>query len=227
MSRLYHDQHPCPTGSRIHWAWQLYCNGGAILYNPEQHQPYTPEELAEIKAKYEGRYFMLRTQDEMYQLSKLMAWEKAVKPKENRTEQIVYDIEEKDAGTLDNLMLIDKGEYEIAGAKPMKLEGGWYVVDYKSGNNISSKAPMQVSRYGAMVEKMYAKDEHPIKIAGGLIIHTGATTRKGIEGLQTIHIPRDEMIILNQDYKDIAKVWNRQMASAKPKVRQLPALITK
>ena len=214
-------------GSRIHWAWQFYCNGGAIIYNPDSSAPYQPGEIQAIRDKYDGNIFTLRTQDEMFQMAKLMEWEKLVAPRENRTEQIVYDIDEKDAGTLDNLMLIDEGEYEIAGAKPLKLEAGWYVVDLKTGNNISSKAPMQVARYAAIVEKMYAKEEHPIKVVGGLIIHTSASTRKGIEGLQTIHIPREELVELNQDYKDIAKVWNRQMSSQKPMVRQLPAMIAK
>ena len=162
----------------------------------------------------------------MYQLCKLKAWLEEVQPEDNRTEQIVYDTDEKDAGTLDNLMLIKEGEYEIAGSKKLKLDAGWYVCDLKTGSQINEKARMQVARYSAMVEKMYEVDQHPIKVKGGLVIHTGSSTKKGIEGLNTHLIERDELVALNQDYKDIAKVWNRQFANKKPTIRQLPALIT-
>lgn len=215
-------------GSRLHWAWQFFTNGGAIIYNPDTGpKPYTEEEIEEIKKYYNGKYFMLRNQDEQYQMCKLAEWEKAVKPVKSMCEQVIYNIEEKDAGTLDRLIQIEEGEYQIAGSKPLKLDAGWYVVDLKTGNNVSDKARIQVGRYAYMVEKLYEREQHPIKIAGGLIIHTSSTTKTGIEGLTTIHLDRDQLVSLNQDYKDIAKVWNRNCSDQKPKVRQLPALIVK
>jgi hypothetical protein len=214
-------------GTRLHWAWQFLNNGGAIIYDPDRGAPYDDEELAGIKKYYNGNFFCLKNQDEMFQMDKLKRWLDIVEPIEVKCEQIVYNIEEKDAGTLDNLMLLGPGVYEINGSKPLKLEAGWYVCDLKTGSTISAKAKMQIARYSVMCEKLYAHEKHPIEIVGALILHTSASMRSGIEGLATVHIPREELLALNQDYLDIAKVWNRQCKSQKPKVRQLPALIAK
>ena len=214
-------------GTRIHWAWQFFNNGGAIIYDPDTAAPYDREEIEEIKKYYNGNYYFIRRQEEMLQIAKLQAWIKAVAPDEVNCEQIVYNIDEKDAGTLDNLMLIKEGEYEIAGSKPLKLPAGWYVVDLKTGSTVSDKARMQVGRYAYMVEKLYADNEHPLEIIGGLIIHTSAATKNGIEGLTTYFMDREELKSRNLDYLDIAKVWNRNCQSQKPKIRQLPALIVK
>ena len=215
-------------GSRIHWAWQVFNEGGAIIYNPDKAAPYNKEELDELWKYYNGNCVVIKNQDEQLQLSKLQRWIQAVEPKQISCEMIVYDIEEKDAGTLDNLMFIEAGDYMIAGSKPLKFPEGWYIIDLKTGNNVSDKARMQVSRYGRMVEKMpIVRDDKPVVIEGALIIHTSASTRTGIEGLTTIYVPREEMVELNKDYLDIAKVWNRQCQSQKPKIFQLPALIVK
>ena len=209
-------------GSRIHHAWYTYTDGGAVVYNPDRHPVYTKEELEEIYKKYNHNVCVLRKQDEMYDIMKLQKMCQILKPELKEAEKIVYSIEDRDAGTMDNLLGIKEGTYEVSGSKPLKLPGGLYPFDLKSGKVIDKGAKMQVSRYGILAEKAgYGT------MAGALLGHTGATTRTGIAGFSLIYISREEMLELNQQYLRVAKVWEDQFGTAKPKVIQIPGIISR
>jgi CRISPR/Cas system-associated exonuclease Cas4 (RecB family) len=208
-------------GSRVHFAWFLLKEGGAIIYNPPQHPNYTPDEIHEIYKEYDNKVVVLHDQGEMWDVHKLKIWIDVVNPKFIDWEFIVYDLENNEAGQVDDLVEIQKGEYEIAGSQPLKLPGGIYVHDLKTGKSVGDSAKMQTAAYAKMVEKNLN-----IEVDGILITHTGASTRKGIQGLNTLYVPKEEIDVWYQDYRNVAAVWDRQNKNPLPKIFEFPSLIT-
>jgi len=218
-------------GTRIHWAWETYCGGGVVIYQPDRIPLYDKEELDELIKKFNGHYFILRNQDEMWSFTKLSKFHKAIKPYFTLNEHIVYDLGNRDAGTMDNLFGIEKGEYMICGTKPVKLERGLYLFDAKTGNYVGNEAKMQLSAYWGCVN--YMDDNGLIElpdgsdgiIKGAIIGHTSATTKNGIEGFSAIYIDGDELVDYYRRYRNISEVWESEFGSVKPKIRQLEGYV--
>lgn len=208
-------------GSRLHYAWQIYTTGGAVIFNDYKVPAYTQAEIIEIEKKYGNKIAILPTQDEMYQMTKLERFYKAIQPEDLQSEMIVYDLENRDAGTLDNLLKIKEGEYLINGKTPLKLPAGFYIFDLKTGNYLGKEAQMQVAAYAKCVEKMSI-----CKVVGGLIGHTSATTKTGIEGFATVYLNKEQLEEEYLDYRKVAGIWEKLFADTKPKIRELPSLIT-
>ena len=97
------------------------------------------------------------------------------------------------------------------------MKKGFYVVDLKSGKNIDDDHYLQVSAYAKALK---------IKgLMGALIIHTNASTKSGIEGLQTYYRTNLE---LKNDFKNFLnahELWKRKFASMKPKQIEVPTKI--
>lgn len=221
-------------GSRLHNAWCILNQGGAVIYQPYKRPLYSYDQIEDLRVKYCDLVAVLNYQEEMYQLTKLERWIKAVKPFYTLTEQIVYSLSNKRAGTADNVFGIEAGEYSISGSKPLKLERGLYVADLKSGKQVDDDAYMQTADYMMMIEEMaengveWAKNliEEYGKFVGSLIIHTGSKNRSGIEGLATLLRTREQ---LEQDFSDLQhadKLWRRKNKDAKPTVFEFPSLLT-
>lgn len=209
-------------GKRIHWAWAMALEGGAVLYDPWQNPVYTPEGIAEMKTKYAGKVSVIRTQDEMWQIDKLRRQHEILKPKVLAAELKVYDLETKDAGTIDSVEQIETGMYMVNGAKQLPLNAGIYIRDLKTGSWLGDEANYQTGKYLAMYEKQYA-----VKCAGTLITHTGASVRKGIPGLGTYARTREQ--VYDEDlpmYAKIAAVWDAKHKDDQPETFQFPSIIT-
>ena len=209
-------------GKRLHWAREILLTGGAVIYDPWQTPVYTEQGIADLKMQYSGRVSILRTQDEMVQIVKLHRQLSILKPKILGVEVKVYDLQFKDAGTIDGIYEIAGGSYMIAGATPLKLEAGIYIEDFKSGNFIDENVWLQLSAYARMYEDMTRKH-----VQGALVTHTGAKTKKGIAGLTTLF--RDRETLLKRDYMDFrhaAALWERGHADDQPEQYEFPSLIT-
>lgn len=217
--RRLHDAEE--RGSRIHYAWYTINTGGTVLYNPFMRPVYMAEDIAEITKKENGKVFVLNYQEEMYALYKLQRWCQVVQPEILMSEKVVYSIQNRDAGQMDNLMRIKAGKYQINGKEPLVLKEGLYVFDLKSGNSVDSDdAPAQVAAYANCLYEMEGLD-----IEGTLIVHTNSQTRTGISGLSTILSTREEMKENYKFYRDVASVWERKLAKDKPKLFEFPSLI--
>lgn len=206
-------------GSRIHHGWYLMTTKGAVIYNPFQNPNYTKEQIKEIESKANG-ILILENQDEMYDLYKLQEWHKIVQPKVEASELIVYSEKNKEAGQLDSLMYIKEGKYKVNGAKEIHITEGLYVVDLKTGKAMPDSAFMQISSYAACYMEMTG-----VKIAGGIVIHTGSKTKKGIEGLSTYIRTIDELKEDFNNYRAVANVWERLFSGSQPKIFSFPSLI--
>lgn len=216
--RLFEAQE---RGVRIHHGWYTLTTGGAVIYQPPRSQNYKPGEIEAIQNEYLGNVAVFQYQDEYYDVYKLSQWLELVKPNILASELNVYSLIELDAGTVDNVMEITEGEYLINGSKPLKLPGGRYVVDLKTGNQVDDNAFMQTAAYAKCLESMAMGD-----VVGTLIIHTGAKTKSAIEGLATLYRNKDQMEQDYQDYRLAAALWERKNADRKPKVFEFPAILT-
>jgi len=208
-------------GARIHFAWQILNTGGAVIYNPFYEPIYSREKIIELEKQYNTNIIEIKNQDEMYQIDKLKRFYSIIKPASIYCEMIVYDIENRDAGTIDNVWTIKEGSYQVNGKEPIKLKEGIYIIDIKTGNYLGREAKMQTSAYTICYEKMMNLD-----VIGVLIVHTAAQTRSGIEGLKTIYLNRKQISEAYDDYKNISAVWEKQFANLKPTLRTLPSLLT-
>lgn len=214
-------------GSRIHWAWEAFVNGGVVIYDPIKAPIYNDEEIAEIKGQF-AHSFVLREQGEMWDFLKLKEFYTRINPNFKLCEQTVFDLDHKDAGTLDNIFGIKAGEYEINGAKIIKLEDGLYIFDAKTGASVGDEACMQVSAYYKCLlymlkNKMIELPDQLIK--GAIIGHTQAVTRKGIIGFGTKVLNVEEMEEYYRRFRNLAKVWEDENPNFSPIIRELPGYV--
>jgi hypothetical protein len=63
-------------------------------------------------------------------------------------------------------------------------------------------------------------------IKGGIIAHTGAKTRTGIEGFSAIFIPTLELYEYNHRFRNLHKVWLDLNKNFAPKQRQLVGYVS-
>lgn len=217
--RMYDAAH---KGTRIHHACYTYMDGGAVIYNPFESPNYSQEEVKQIQSQHDRETVILQDQDEMWQVVKFQKWIDIVNPTVLGMEQIVYSLEEHSAGSLDYLFQIEQGTYNVAGARPLNLEGGIYVVDLKSSNTFDDDYFIQVAAYSKFVE------ESDISIQGCLIIHTNSTkTKKGIEGLNTHYLPKDSIPKYWETFKHVHEVWKVKNAGLVPKIFEFPTLLSR
>lgn len=209
-------------GKRIHWAWAMALEGGAVVYDPWQTPIYTPEGIEELRKKYGSKLAVIRTQDEMWQIDKLRRQHAILKPKVIAVELKVYDLQTKDAGTIDSVVELETGIYPVNGAKPIPINQGIWIHDLKTGSWLGDEANYQTAKYLSMYEKTYG-----VRCAGTMITHTGASVRKGIPGLGTYTRTREQ--VYDEDlpmYEKIAAVWDAVHKDDQPETFQFPSIIT-
>jgi hypothetical protein len=212
-------------GSRVHRAVEVYLNGGVIIFNDPKHPAYKQEELKEmIESLGKRPYYIIESQQEQLEAWRFQQFFEKVKPRVIGSEQIVYSFKHKYAGTTDMVFDIEGGSYEINGATPLKLKGGRYILDLKTGKNLYDDYIEQIAAYKFAYEEMMG-----VPIAGGLIVWTNsAATKKGVPGLKTVYFSNDELSQAYSDFLDLKKVFDNEQRKGKgikPKVFDLPAIL--
>lgn len=207
-------------GNRIHWALAVALRGGAVVYDPWQKPVYTDEGILALKKEHK-EISILRTQEEMWAISKLAEQFKRLNPEVLGVEESVYDLGENDAGTIDNILLISGGDYSVSGQKPLRLPPGIYVNDLKTGSFVGDDVWLQLAPYAVMYEK-----KHGVQVTGALVTHTGASIKGGIAGLKTMHCPRETLQQYYKKYRHISDVWNDKHEGEEPETFQFPSIIT-
>ena len=211
-------------GSRIHNAVEVFLKGGVVIYQPHYGPRivpnYSKEEIAEISKKYHGIVSILTEQDEMLDVWKVQKLFEILKPETFGIELIVWSHENREAGTIDMVLKLDEGIYEGINRKKLELAEGYYICDLKTGG-IYDEAYMQLASYSAMFKERYPK----LEIMGGLIIHTGSSTKSGIPGLSLIYREKKAMIEDYRDFRAVAQMWERQNKNAMPRLLEFPSII--
>jgi hypothetical protein len=206
-------------GSRIHQGWETFCKGGTIIFNPQEHPNYTEEEITKLKQE-NALFYTFFYQDEYLDLLKLAKFMEIVQPKILATEQTVVSLANNDAGTLDNLFEIKEGSYLINGAKPLKIPGGIYVADLKTGSQVDKSAYRQTAAYVQCVQEMGIAN--PV---GTMILHTQSKNRGGIEGLG-VHLRAGNDLHRDYDhYRMIAALWDVEHEGDAPRDFEYPTLV--
>lgn len=207
-------------GKRLHAAWYTFSTGGMVVYNPWEHPIFTPDQIAEFHAKYNGNVMILTHQDEMHHLVKLFKWVEIVKPEFLFCEKTVYSLTNFDAGTADTIVRIPGGIYEINGSKPLAITAGNYLLDLKTGATVDDDAYLQTAAYFKCAEEMKL-----LKLDGTIILHTQAKVRSGIEGLATILHTRPEVEDHYNEYRLVSSLWERRHKNDSPKVFMFPSTL--
>ena len=211
-------------GSNIHNGWFVMTTGGAIIYQDRRHPQFTQEQIDHVFTEHIGNIAIIREQDEQVDLWKLTQWHKLLNPEYLQHEIVLYSLTNKEAGTCDKVISVKEGVYSINGAKPLSLKGGVYVVDLKTGKQVDDSSFMQISAYREMMIEMgmYKRED----FAGGLIVHTGASTKGGIKGLATVLRTSQELDQDYVDYRTASNLWMRKNKDKRPDVFEFPALLT-
>lgn len=208
-------------GSNIHFACDMLKQGGAVILMQGLKTRYTEVELAEIKKKHNGLVAFIWDQFEYLQIYRYWQFLNEIKPLDIQSEQTVFSLRYKFAGTLDEVYKLSAGIYDINGTKPVKLDAGRYLADIKSSKTITDDNYLQLSAYWKAYEEM-----NKTEINGALLIHTNATTKKGIEGLSVKVITRPEMEEYFENFLKMFEVWKIAPSPAHPKVFSMPNQLT-
>ena len=212
-------------GSKIHHAWEILNLGGAILYESSFKSPlaaraWTQEALKPFIQKYGNKWIVLNDQDEYQQLLKLQEWESMVNPVQIEAEISLSDFDLDLGGTIDRIIQIKPGTYKVAGRNPLVIANeGDCLVDLKTGKDVWPENYLQLAGYRRLWEKQTGR-----KVAYGIIIHSNAKTKIGIEGLTTYIRTPEQMDTDWSYFENVASVWRWQRASdSRPSVKALPS----
>lgn len=208
-------------GSGVHYGAEQLLKGASLVYNPYHNPLYTEAEIKKLKQK---NIIQVRYLNDYIQLFRIYQLFQELKPKNVDTEQTVYSLRHKYAGTLDLIMYLDEGTYDIAGAKPLYLEAGYYIGDYKTGKQVSKDYYMQIAAYISAVAE--GNDILSKEIKGGLIFHTNSTTENGVEGIMTHYIKRADVAKYLGNFLKIYEVYKIDKPVPTPKDFKIPGVLT-
>lgn len=211
-------------GSFVHFGAEIIGQGGAVIYNPLVNPIYTDDEIKQFIEKYK-RICICRTQREFVQLHRIWQFFDALKPTYIETEQTVFSIKHEYAGTLDLVLEVPEGEYAIAGSKPLYLEKGLYLCDYKTGKGTDYSNHMQMAAYvKAVIEGVPTAAKN---FKGGLLLHTNAElVKNGIEGFKATHLNMEEIEDAFQDFLHVYKVYQIKKPTPDPKRFSMPSILS-
>lgn len=187
-------------GSAVHSAVEKALRYGAKIRWYQPGEQYAPSDI------------VVDDQFTYISIQKIARWFEIVQPRVVKTEFVVWSPKYDFAGTVDLLVEIAGGTYEVNGAKPLELESGYYIVDFKTGRTVGAEARMQLGAYAAACEKKGLK--------GGLIVHTQSQNRKGVEGLGTTLVAnlREEFA----RFRAVQTVWKMYQSANRPEPVELP-----
>lgn len=208
-------------GSNVHDAWFVLNTGGTVLFQDKRHPVFTEEEVNKEYEEAVGHLKVIHEQDEQVMLYRLSKWVEIVNPTFLLSEMIVYSLTHKEAGTLDNLIEVKEGTYQVNGKTPIKLKSGKYVLDLKTGNAVYDEGYMQIAAYIKMLEEMGVCQ--PNEIVGSMILHPNSNTKTGIQGLSTYVREREEIEKDYEDYRSASIIWQRKNKDKQPDVYEFPA----
>lgn len=210
-------------GKRIHYAWYIYLMGGVVLYNPWNKPEFSDDEIKKYSDENNGLISVLGDQSEMCAAWKLQQFFERSKAVIKDLEMNVFSVNDDIAGTLDNAFFLEKGTYDVNGAKGLVVpESGVYICDLKSGNQVSESAWAQIAAY----ERAYISMAKSMP-KGGIILHTSASTKKGIPGFSAELKRSDELIPHYEIYQHLSAVWKARNPNMGPVAFSFPTVIKK
>ena len=209
-------------GSIIHQACHVYATGGLVHYQTHGNKR-TREQLSALRELNNGNMIVIYDQEHMLHVHRFSLWLEAVKGKVLAAECTLASHTHQIAGTMDLLLEIPAGTYNINGSDPVKIQkDGLYIVDLKTGSGVWDSHYVQIAAYAAMLEE--PSDMMPTRVDGGMILHTGASTRSGIPGVAT-HIRNRSM--LDADFETFQHAFHLYHAAGavRPRIYDIPTML--
>lgn len=209
-------------GSLVHLACAVVANGGAAVYNPPfyKRQNFTERQLSALRRKYHGKLIVLPSQETHLMTVRFNSLLELFHPRIVATEKTVYSIHLNLAGTMDYLVFLRKGVYQISRLNSIAIpESGFYIWDIKTGM-ASTDHGMQLAAY-AMIYKDMAEGRN---VKGAMILYLDANIRTGIEGTKIVSV---NIVQSWKRFKNVERVWDDNNEEAKPTKFQFPLLITR
>lgn len=210
-------------GSRIHHACYVYATGGVVMYEypPEENHP----DAVELRARNQMvvqqcdaqgiKWYKLYRQNEMEQFGRFVKWVEIVKPTFVLAEQVFWSLELGMAGTLDYVVDITQGEYNVNGSKPLFIAAGRYVLDLKSGSTFDDSYYLQMAAY----KKLYEERRNAV-LHGTIGLHVNSSTQRGIRGVSTYVTTGLEVEEHFQRMREAQALWNWQNPNVTPKIEE-------
>lgn len=185
-------EHGALRGSIVHDLAALYQRGGQLIY-PDTYNLRTPDETASFaKQRKIDLYGVIPNQETHILMNRFHRVFTKLNPTVRAIEEVVYSLK-KDlvyAGRMDGIWELKGGIYQGITRTPLKLKGGKYVMDIKSGVFFNNKEHfMQTSAY------RFAYNDD---ITGCILIHLNSKSKSGIYGVNVFVIEGNE---LGQYYK--------------------------
>ena len=153
------------------------------------------------------------TQEEWVQIMRFKEWYDEFKPEILASELTVANYQHLYAGTLDMLCLIQPGTYNSGKKTPIKLAGGIYVGDLKTGKAIDKSANYQTASYASAVKA---------DVRGSFVLHTNAktTTKWSVTTREDFDLEEDFGTFLASK-----RVWDAENPTIKPAQLMMPPKI--
>lgn len=209
-------------GSFIHYGAEILAKGGGVIFQPFEDPVHDPGDVETLRNQLQGNLCICRWQKEYVQLWRVWQFFQLVRPQKVETEQTVFSLKHLYAGTLDLLMWIKEGEYQIAGSKPLFLEEGWYLGDWKTGKQISTSNKRQISAYIKAVQEGMPK----LDIKGGLLLHpNNEQITQGIKGFKATLVDMEEVEQRFEEFLKIMAVFKIENPTPTPEEFSMPAVL--
>jgi hypothetical protein len=207
-------------GTAIHHACTVLAQGGRVDWiNSEfPDEPERERTLAQMKYYYGDSFFVFRrSQEDWIHVVRFFKWWTILNPRLVYADHKLYSQKKHVAGTLDFAVEIKEGDYQISGKDPVHVQSGIYIVDLKTGKEVHESHFLQIGQYADMVD---------VPIVGGMILHTNAQMRSGIEGVKTYVRTQEQILLDIKDFDAAHALWLRENAAYKPRVLELPTSLS-
>lgn len=199
-------------GSIIHDLCSKLMQGKTIIYrNDKTNFP----AYESIEGEINKDVFLCFSQDIMIQVARFNRLIDILNPKIIEIEKTVYYINDMFyAGTIDYIMELEGGDYQISTKKGEHIEAGKYVVDLKTGNSCDDNYFIQTVAYTKCL---------PFEIKGNIIIHTNSDNKTGIEGIKLF--VKEGLESYWEQFKNYYKTFQYLNKNIKPKLYEIPYLL--
>lgn len=209
-------------GTIVHDACAVYAMGGVVVYQSGQRR-HSAEELEAIRQGYE-HVAVLYDQEHMLMAHRFARWLDTLQASVQASELTVYSLKHGIAGTLDLVLDIPAGTYAVNGSTPVRIPGGAYVCDIKTGNNVYDSHYLQIAAYAQMWAEPSDAEPDRAPLDGGIVVHLNADTRSGIPGVathvRTMSQMKDDWTL----FRHVLKLYE-STSQLKPKVFDLPTYL--
>lgn len=181
-------------GTRVHWGIEKY----------ERH---IPVDINDVPAGFSVPF----TAKEWEMILTAKRWFDHYQPIIESVEQVVYNIKDGYAGTVDLICLIDQGRFEKVPTKTGVLER--WVIDWKTSKQLYDSHKAQVAAYNKTLE--LKEDDYPVRTG---IVRLGSKHKVGYEFWQD----QDDIDYYFSLFMTARTFWQHKNPEPAPKIIEVP-----